>query len=151
MPPLAGATSNIGLGFPMFAIIDALSFTGSSGGVTGTEVASVGEYALGGESCEGLDTFVSTFRTSWESGLEAILSVVPLTGGRLGSLSGAMLSTMGVRARCAASGPDEAKADGGRGREVNPSRGVPVAGSSVEGRGGSVEDALEFDSLGGTF
>jgi len=137
----------------MLAIIDALSLTGSSGGVTGTEVASVGEYALGGESCEGLGAFVSSFWASWESGLEAMLSdlatVAPLTGSRLGSLSA---STMGVRARCVASGPDEAKPwDGRRGREVNPSRGVPVTDSPVEGRGGSVEDVLEFGSLGGTF
>lgn len=136
----------------MLAIIDALSLTGSSGGVTGIEVASVGEYALGGESCEGLDAFVSSFRASWESGLEAISElapVAPLTGSRLGSLS---TSTMGVRARGVAPGPDEAKArDGGRGRDVNPSCGVPVAGSSVEGRGGSVEDPLEFGSLGAMF
>jgi hypothetical protein len=130
----------------------AISLTGSSGGVTGTEVASVGEYALSGESCEELDAFVSLFWASWESGLEAILSVAPLTEGQLGSLSGTPLSTMGVRARCIASGPDKAKAwDGGWGREVNPLRGIPVAGSSVEGIGGSVADALEFDSFGATF
>ena len=140
----------------MLAIIDALSLTGSSGGVIGTEVASVGEYALGGESCEGLDELVSSFRASWESRLEAILSelaaIAPLTGSRLGSLSETLLSTMGVRVRCVASGPDEAKTmDGRRGGEVNPSCGVPVAGSSVEGRGGSVKDALGFDSLETTF
>src|SRR6266566_3735793 len=140
----------------MLTIIDTRSLTVSSGGVTGTEAASVGEYALGGESCEGLGAFVSSFWASWESGLDAILSklatVAPLTGSRLGSLSEALLSTMGVRARCVAPGPDEAKAmDGGRGREVNPSCGVPVAGSSVEGRGESAEDALEFGSLGATF
>jgi hypothetical protein len=139
----------------MLAIIDALSLTGSSGGVTGTEVASVGEYALDGESCEGLGAFVS-FRASWESGLEAVLSelatVVPLTGSRLGSLSEALPSTMVVRARCVASGPDEAMGwDGRRGREVNPFCGVPVDGCSAEGREGSAEEALGFDSLGGTF
>ncbi len=121
--------------------------------MTGTEAAgSVGEYALG----EGLNAFVTSFRACWESGLEAISSVLatvaPLTRGRLGSLSEGLLSTIGVRARRVASGPDEAKArDGGRGREVNPSCGVPVAGSSVEGRGGSVEGALELDSFGATF
>jgi hypothetical protein len=52
----------------MLAIIDALSLTVSSGGVTGTEVASVGEYALDGESSGGLDAFGPL----WESGLEAI-------------------------------------------------------------------------------
>jgi len=55
---------------------------------------------------------------------------------------------MGVRARRVASGPDEAgPTDGKRGREADPFCGIPVAGSSVEGRGGSVEDPLEFDSL----
>jgi len=59
---------------------------------------------------------------------------------------------MGVRARRAASGPDEVKPrDGMWGREVDPSCGIPEAGSSVEGREGSVEDPLEFDSLEATF
>jgi hypothetical protein len=140
----------------MLAIIDALSLTGSSGGVIGTEVASVGEYALGGESCEGLDAFGTSFWAPWESGREATLSglatVAPLIESRLGSLSDVMASAIGVRARCVASGPDEAKPrDGTRGREVDPFCGVPVIGSSVEGRGGSAEGALEFDSLGATF
>lgn len=137
----------------MLAIIDALSLTGSSVGVIGTEVASVGEYALGGESCEGLDAFDTSFLAPWESGLEATLSglttVVPLIESWLGSLSDVLTSAIGVRARCVASGPDEAK--GTRGREVDPFCGVPVIGPSVEGRGGSPEGALEFDSLGITF
>jgi len=139
-----------GLGFPVMAFVSDFSISSSCGGETGTEVVSVGVYALGGEICAGLGALVSSYRASWESGLEALLvTVAPLTGSRLGYLSETLLSTMGVRARRAASGPDKAKpSDGMRGREGDPSCGIPVAGSSVEEREGCVEDALEFDSLG---
>jgi len=51
--------------------IEALSVSSPSSDETGTEGASVGEYALDGENCEGLDAVVSSFRTCWERGLEA--------------------------------------------------------------------------------
>src|ERR1019366_4799149 len=110
-PPMVGAISITGLGFPVLAFMSDFSISSSYGGETGTEVASVGVYTLGGEICEGLSAFVSSYQASWESGLKALLSelvtVAPLTGSRLGSLSGPLLSTMGARTRRAASGPDE--------------------------------------------
>lgn len=133
------------IGFPMLAFISEFSVSGSCGGETGTVVASVGGYVLGEEICEGLDAFVS-----WESGLDAVFSelvtVTPLTGSLLGSLSGPLFSTMGVRARRAASGPDGPGPM--RGREVEPFCGIPVAGTSVEEREGCVEGTLEFGGLG---
>jgi hypothetical protein len=120
------------------------SISGSCSGETGTEVASVGGYVLGGEICARLGSFVSS---CWACGPEALLSelvtVAPLTGSWLGSFS-----TMGVRARRCDSDPDEPKPrDEMRGREVDPSIGIPVAGSSVEEREGNVEGTLEFGSL----
>jgi hypothetical protein len=133
----------------MLAIIYAHSLTGSSGGVTGTEVASVGGYTLGAETCVGVYAFVTSFPKRG-TGVEGVLSelapVAPLTISRPGFLSEGLLSTMGVWARCVASGLDEAKA----GREVNRFCGVPVGGSSAEGRGGSVEDAWGLGNSGTT-
>jgi hypothetical protein len=149
--PIAGAISITGPGIVLAFVSDS-SISCSCGGETGTEAASVGVYALGGEICAGLGVRVSSYRASWESGLETLLSelvtTAPLRGSRFGSLSETLLSTMGVRARRAASGPDKPKpSDGMRGREVDPSCGIPMAGSSMEERGG-VEDTLEFDGLG---
>ena len=138
-----------GLGFPVLAFIEDFSISGSYGGETGAEVASVGGYVLGGETCAGLGAFASS---CWACGPEVLLSelviVASLTGSRLGSLSWPLPSTMGVRARRCDSDPDEPKPrDGRRGREVVPSCGIPVAGPSVEEREVNVGGTLGFDSL----
>jgi hypothetical protein len=147
---MVGAIPITAPSFPVLAFVSVCSISSSCGGETGTEAASVGVYALGGESCAGLGACVSSCQASWESGPETLLSesvtTAPLTGSRLGSLAETLLSTMGVRARRAASGPDKPKpSDGMRGRELDPSCGIPVAGSSMELREGN---ALEFDGWG---
>ena len=61
---LVKATPIAEIDFPVLAFICEFSVSGSCGGETGTEVASVGGYVLGGEICEGLDAFVSAYRLS---------------------------------------------------------------------------------------
>lgn len=136
-----------GLGFPVLAFMEDFSVSGSYGGETGAEVASVGGYVLGGETCAGLGAFVSS---CWAFEPEALFSeliiVASLTGSRLGSLSWPLPSTMGVRARRCDSDPDEPKPrDERRGREGVPS--CAVAGPSAEEREVNVGGALGFDSL----
>lgn|SRR6266702_8702805 len=71
--------------------------------------------------------------------------------GRVGSLSELLPSMMGVRVRCITSGSEEPKPSGGScGSGEEPSVGIPLGGSFIEGRREGDEGALVFGDVGVT-